>query len=441
MAGVAAHSTPDGDPGPARDQARHPAPDQTPLQRLPDGTVKQVNPFTGTQVWTVPGRGNRPLSGAPTPHLRLDPGDAGRHCAFCERRMAQTPPEKMRRVRDADGSWRDLRHVGAGELEATTAQFRLIPNLFEIVSLDYWRLNHGFVLPPHELARRHAYLADPAGREHVLSLVRAHRPPALAQAGDDAIVQDSIFGGFHDVVVARRHHVDGARCDDELASAGTLDDEEHRQFLDFTLQAARDLYDANPHIRNVVIFQNWLRPAGASFDHLHKQLVGIDDYGRWRDAEIGRLRRDPALFTRYGLEYADAQDLVVARTPHAVAFAGFGHRYPSLEVWIRRPDADPWDLTPDELADLSTLVRACHGVGGPGVPCNEEWHYRPPSLPLAMPLRVLLKWRISTPAGFEGGSRIYVNTIDPWSLRDRARAALRAQADAGDLDAQVDIAG
>ncbi len=30
------------------------------LLRMPDGTVKQVNPFTGTQVWTVPGRGNRP---------------------------------------------------------------------------------------------------------------------------------------------------------------------------------------------------------------------------------------------------------------------------------------------------------------------------------------------------------------------------------------------
>ena len=30
------------------------------LQKMPDGTVKQVNPFTGTQVWTVPGRGKRP---------------------------------------------------------------------------------------------------------------------------------------------------------------------------------------------------------------------------------------------------------------------------------------------------------------------------------------------------------------------------------------------
>ena len=33
-----------------------------PIQTMRDGTVKQVNPFSGTEVWTVPGRGNRPLS-------------------------------------------------------------------------------------------------------------------------------------------------------------------------------------------------------------------------------------------------------------------------------------------------------------------------------------------------------------------------------------------
>ena len=30
------------------------------LRRLPDGTVKQINPFTGTEVWTVP----RPETGS-----------------------------------------------------------------------------------------------------------------------------------------------------------------------------------------------------------------------------------------------------------------------------------------------------------------------------------------------------------------------------------------
>ncbi|MDW8464688.1 MAG: DUF4921 family protein [Chloroherpetonaceae bacterium] len=28
---------------------------------MPDGTVKQINPFNGTEVWSVPGRGRKPL--------------------------------------------------------------------------------------------------------------------------------------------------------------------------------------------------------------------------------------------------------------------------------------------------------------------------------------------------------------------------------------------
>ena len=43
-----------------------------------------------------------------------------------------------------------------------------------------------------------------------------------------------------------------------------------------------------------------------------------------------------------------------------------------------------------------------------------------------MPWRIQLKWRTSTLAGFEGGTRIYVTTISPWELRDRALDALAA---------------
>jgi hypothetical protein len=38
---------------------------------------------------------------------------------------------------------------------------------------------------------------------------------------------------------------------------------------------------------------------------------------------------------------------------------------------------------------------------------------------LPMPWRVMLKWRVSTVAGFEGATKIYLNTIDPYRLRDR----------------------
>ena len=107
-----------------------------PIRRLPDGTIKQVNPFSGTQVWTVPGRGNRPIvSSAPAPHP-ITPARLDHYCAFCPGRYLETPPEKSRLVHDGD-DWLTLTAVPAAELTATTAEFRRVPNLFEIMSVDY----------------------------------------------------------------------------------------------------------------------------------------------------------------------------------------------------------------------------------------------------------------------------------------------------------------
>jgi len=404
------------------------------LVRLPDGTVKQVNPLTGTQVWTVPGRAGRPLPTSTGAHHRIDAADAGRFCAFCEGRYLDTPPEKARIVRDASG-WRLLTDLPAERLDDEVAEFRLVPNLYAIVSLDYWRLNHGYRPGPDVEARRAAYLATPGGRAHVerLEAARAH---SRADGSDG----ESFFAGFHDLVIARRHFVDGARCEDELAFSGTLTPEEHRRYLAFTVEAARRMFAQDDLVANVAVFQNWLAPAGASFDHLHKQLVGIDTLGLRREQEVARLGADPDLFAHV-VELVEDNDLVVASNEHAIAFAGVGHRYPSLEVWSRRDDVLPWELGDDELTGWSDLLHACHAATGTAVPSNEEWHYRPPGLAARMPLRAVLKWRISTLAGFEGGTRIYINTLDPWTVRDRARAALAPLARAGVLAPGVVLAG
>ena len=47
--------------------------------------------------------------------------------------------------------------------------------------------------------------------------------------------------------------------------------------------------------------------------------------------------------------------------------------------------------------------------------------------------RILLKWRISTLAGFEGGTRIYLNTIDPWQVVERTVPRLLELRDKGQI--------
>ena len=298
------------------------------LTRLPDGTVKQRNPFTGTEVWTVPGRGNRPLGMAHPEPQPLDPADHGRHCAFCEHRLLETPPEKARLVRrgtpahdDGAPAWELLRHLPAERMEETTAEFRRISNRFEILSWDYWRLNHGVERPAHTRAHRDAYLASPAGRTHVLAVVGTKLRAAGRSAAEvEAMPEEERL----------------AAADDHApATSGTLTPEEHYQFLRFTADAARELYAAHPAVAYVSVFQNWLKPAGASFDHLHKQLVAIDERGAQNEAALARLAAEPNVFNDVAVNAALDAGLVIAANDHAVMFAGFGHRYPTVEVWSR----------------------------------------------------------------------------------------------------------
>ncbi|WP_165216621.1 DUF4921 family protein [Schaalia sp. ZJ1691] len=408
------------------------------IVRLADGTVKQQNLLTGTEVWTVPGRGHRPLS---TPHPDPAPISADHHgefCAFCEKKYLETPPEKSRLITREDGSWEELSHLPAEQLSQTTAQFRRIPNLFEIVSYNYWHLNHGHVPSEAEQTRMAEYLASPAGYDHVMRLVRARLMASGSSQEEFDAMSDSqrlshangFFSGGHDLIVARRHYVDSATDNTQLASSGTLTPEEHYYYTDYTARTMQDLYSLDPAVRYVATFQNWLKPAGASFDHLHKQLVAIDALAVQTQAELDRLRSEPGIYDEI-FKVGATRKLLIAQNDHAVAFAGFGHRFPGIAVWPLGSPRNPWEVSDEQMRGISDILHAAHAATGHEVPCNEEWYHRPPTVHTPMRWRILLKWRISTLAGFEGGTRIYLNTIDPWQVVERTVPRLLQMREAG----------
>lgn len=405
------------------------------LVRLPDGTIKQIGPLTGFRVWTVPGRATRPISVPPEHPRDLEPGDANRLCAFCSDRYLETPPEKARRAGD---DFTELRRVPACELQNTVAEFRRFGNLFEIVSAEFWRENYGFRQPASVIEWANDYLDDPQGRAHLSTLAEIRTassgvPQSLEEAALD------LMGGSHDVIVARRHVVDGATTDDQLVSSGVLTAREHAEYFAFTVRSLAEIAEAQPNAAYVSVFQNWLRPAGASFEHLHKQLVAVDEYGPQTHRELGMLASDRQLYQHRIADLAVERGLIVAANDGAVAFAGVGHRFPAFEVYSTSDANLPQDHTPDEVRAVSDLVHALHAATGVHVPTNEEWHYRPRGAAWPMPWRVVLKWRISTPAGFEGGTKIYVNTIDPFELRRRATESLLALRREGRLAAGIRI--
>lgn len=436
------------------------------LRRLPDGTVKQINPFTGTQVWTVPGRADRPLAPVGAPAQPIEVASAGAYCAFCELRALEATPEKLRVARDLAGGWRLEQDLTAEQVVAAAAEFRVFPNLFAIVSGEYWRANHARQPSEEQRARAEHYASTPAGLAHLRRLAAVLSLDFDRPTDRDRLCTN-LFAGSHDVLTGRRHFRDGATHSDHLASAGSLSVDEHRQFVRLTVRAMRDLYAGNPAVRNVAVFQNWRSPAGASFEHLHKQLVGVDEFGQVRLEELARLRHEPDLFRSAGPGLAQRHGLLIAENTHAVAFAGIGHRFPAVEVWSRRYAELPWRLSAPELSDVADLLHACHAATGPALshtaidghgaatagelevpalPSNEEWHYPPPSLAsphgdglAEMPLHVVLKLRISTPAGFEGSTRIYVNTVDPWTLAQRTRWALRGLSETHLIDGSIKV--
>ena len=436
------------------------------LRRLCDGTVKQLSPFTGTEVWTVPGRANRPLR---LPQVEVRPLTPHMHthtCAFCSGRYLETPPEYARIVRfasvkDDDAASADAgartkasganarlgANAGAGDtwhtffgllpeyLDQSVAEFRRIPNLFEILPFNYWQANYGFELPERCRDRLENYLADAAGYEHLRAIVSAK---LRASGAGDAEIADlnlsdirrhsaGFFGGSHDVLVARRHWRDDAVDTTGLAGSATLSVAEHRVWTQWAVNAMHAQYLQNKHVKYVAVFQNWLRPAGASFDHLHKQVVGVDSLGASLQAEIARVNANGNIYRDF-VDWAYRTGLVVAANDGAVALAGVGHRYPSLEVYSTGPVSEPWLMEPEQVDAVSDLVHALHQATGTQVPLNEEWHYRAPGVAKEMPWRVVLKWRVSTLAGFEGATKIYLNTIDPRSLRERVVRELQQRA-------------
>jgi galactose-1-phosphate uridylyltransferase len=400
---------------------------QNPYVVMRDGTIKQVNPFTGTEVWFIPGRGNKPDPNArPRAAQRIDRLTQEDHCTFCESGYMNTPPEKSRLIRHPDGRYEYLNQVSPSELNKTVPLFRRISNLFEIVSTDYWKKNYDYVLSEKNIEWKNRYLSESAGVHHVLQVL--HLKLRLSKMTEKQIEQmpieekfrmaDAFFGGCHELLIGGRHYREKAEYDSDLWFSGDMTPEEHFHFFRFTIKAAQDIYENNRYVRYISIFQNWLAPAGASFNHIHKQLVALDEWGISVQREVELVRQNPNIYNEYAANFASYHNFVFAENDHAIAFVSIGHRSPTLAIYSKSNNCRPEEHSDEELRGFSDLVHACHAAMGSAIPCNEEWYYLPKDSVERIPWHILIKWRTNTPAGFEGGTKIYTNTLSPTDMRD-----------------------
>jgi galactose-1-phosphate uridylyltransferase len=394
---------------------------------MPDGTVKQINPFSGTEVWAVAGRKSRPITNEAAANAApIDVHSPEDYCSFCPTRYYEPPPEKSRLVRHGD-HWEKIDMLAPDRYFDTTAEFRRVGNMFEIVTLEYWRKNYAYKMVPHRLRWKEEYLANPTGLKHITDLIHfklkqeGNTPEQIEKIpmAEKFARADAFFGGGHEMIISCRHYVPGATRPHELYSSGEMSLEEHFRYFRLTIDAMLDITQTNRYVRYISVFQNWLRPAGASFDHLHKQIVALDEWGQSLENQTHMLREDPNVYNEYGANFAAHHNLIFAENEYAVAWAGIGHRSPTIEVYSRSQSGRPYEHSDDEIRGMSELVHAVHAAMGSGISCNEEWYYTPVDAVYKLPWHVLIKWRINVPAGFEGGTSIYINPMTPIDLRDR----------------------
>ncbi len=400
---------------------------QNPYFAMPDGTLKHINPLTGTEVWTVPARAHRPFYNRSfKPPKPIVKNEKENYCDFCFTEYFRTPPEKSRLIQKTDGQYQTLEKLNPDMLESSKAVFRRVANLFEIVTVEYWKKNHGFQLSPAQAHWRQSYMNNPKGMEHVLNIINNKLKLSIRDSDDISnisveekiAIADAFFGGSHELIIAGHHYKADADYDNELYSSGEMSPEEHYRYIRFTIDAISDIYVNNKFVRYVTVFQNWLEPAGASLEHLHKQLVGLDEWGTSIQYEVEIAKENPNIYNESIINFSALHNLIFAENDYAIALSEIGHRYPTLAIYSKSKHSRPAEHTEEELRGFSDLVHACHAAMGSQCPCNEEWYYSPPAAVNVMPWHILIKWRATNLAGFEGGTKIYINPISPVSLRD-----------------------
>jgi UDPglucose--hexose-1-phosphate uridylyltransferase len=323
-------------------------------------TLRQ-DPTNRQWVVLAPRRGQRPHERLVMPRPTLSEHDEA--CAFCPGNEHQTPPEIDRLPRD--GPW----------------AVRVVPNLFAALS------GHG-----------------PATRTG---------PP---------LFRETPGIGSHEVIIESPRH--DARLD-------TMDVEDVALVVRMWRTRYRALIE-RPDIRAVVVFKNFGALAGTSLVHPHSQVVATPVF-------LPRLLRRLDVATRYADENGgcvyddliaaerDAGLRIVTECAPFLAFAPFAAGTP-FETWITPTEhqASFGDLEDEHLEDLACVVRDVlrairHGSGDPDFnlvvfsapsdgPSDQTFHWHVKVLP-----------RLTTPAGFELGSAMSINTLAP----EDAAAALR----------------
>jgi UDPglucose--hexose-1-phosphate uridylyltransferase len=236
--------------------------------------------------------------------------------------------------------------------------------------------------------------------------------------------------GYHEVIVESPEHA---------ATLGAMPVAQARRVLEMYARRYRALAVRDPSVRQVVLFRNQGARAGTSLTHPHSQIVATPAVA---PETRRRVNDEIAYFDEHGLcglcrvlgDERAAGQRVVLESARFITIAPYASGNPfQLQIVPLRHSPSFLEVDEDELDDLAGhLTRVVAALRD----CLAEPHYNlvVSSPPLDVVHRGASHWfiellpRLTTPAGFELGSRIVVNVKSPEQAASELRAAARAGA-------------
>jgi UDPglucose--hexose-1-phosphate uridylyltransferase len=221
--------------------------------------------------------------------------------------------------------------------------------------------------------------------------------------------------GDHEVVVLSPDH---------LRDFGGLDDD---QTID-VFGVLRDRSGAHAHAGRayVQIAVNHGREAGASIEHPHAQVLALDFVPPAVEAAVSRFRAAGTDLVADDQVRAEADGGLVLQRGETSAWCSPGSAAPYEVRVAARGGATRFAAAPDhELVDTALAVRDCVRRLNrllDGAPYNVVVHDAPTDGDERYHWWVTVLPRLSVPAGFELGTGVLVETVDPRDAAEQLRA-------------------
>jgi UDPglucose--hexose-1-phosphate uridylyltransferase len=276
---------------------------------------------------------------------------------------------------------------------------------------------------------------DPANGERlrnwlirtIPNLYPAFSPPKQAQDIQEIFKNES-FGyaiGAHEVIVESPNH-DEDPADAELPQLELL--------IQAYIDRLRELSN-NPYVKGVSIFRNFGLEAGASLTHAHSQIIATPTVPSLVAEEI---KASKSYYEQHGkcvfcelIQKEINSSRLISQDDNFVTIAPYASIVP-LEFWIlpKKHASNILDLSPVEIVafarNLKTTLKALKDlVNDP--PYNYGFH-----LAIDKESKEFYHWhlevypKLSTWAGFELSSGMYINTVPPETAAAELKKKLNA---------------